>query len=111
MAHKSRNVVLALLESEDSGEFKNWLNDLLHRGPVVVEFTKVDGTTRIMQCTLNESLIASMASTNTKGDTMVKRERVVSPDVRTVWDIQGAGWRSFRWGSLVNVSWDDGEQE
>lgn len=111
MAHRTRNVVLTLLE-HDSDWFKLWLNSLLHTGPVIVEFTKVDGTTRNMRCTLKEDLIEAVAVDQSSGDTLSpKRFRATSPHVRTVWDIEGRGWRSFRWDKIVNVSWDDGEPE
>lgn len=112
MAVQTKNVVLALLESDNSDNFKSWLNGLLHRGPVIVEFTKVDGTTRNMRCTLKEDLIEAVTVDEPSGDTLSpKRFRATSPHVRTVWDIDNRGWRSFRWDKIVTVSWDDGEVE
>ena len=38
-------------------EYKDWLIENLPKGPVVVTFKKVDGTTRIMECTTSPTHI------------------------------------------------------
>lgn len=65
----------------------------LANGPVVVTFTKMDGTERIMPCTINEQIIAVKnpgASTNysQSGDTL------------TVFDLENNQWRSFRMSAV-----------
>ena len=74
------------------------IKDLLHTGPCMVQFTKVDGTTRHMKCTLAEELIP--ASTEEKKTDRVKKE---NPDVLAVWDLEKAGWRSFRLDTLLEI--------
>lgn len=68
------------------------INDLA-RGPVVVTFTKKDGSERIMPCTINEQIIAakspgSSTDYNQYGDTL------------TVFDLEQLEWRSFRFSSV-----------
>lgn len=63
------------------------INDLAN-GPVVVTFTKKDGSERIMPCTINEQIISARnPSTSTTysqyGDTL------------TVFDLEKNEWRSF----------------
>lgn len=64
------------------------MNDLAS-GPVVVTFTKKDGSERIMPCTINEQIISvkkpgATTTYNQYGDTV------------TVFDLEVNEWRSFR---------------
>lgn len=70
----------------------------LKNGPCMVTFTKVDGTKRHMKCTLSEALIP--APTEEKKTDRVKKE---NPEVLAVWDLEKAGWRSFRYDTLLEI--------
>lgn len=73
------------------------IKNILRSSVIDVHFTKTDGTTRIMKCTLNEEFIPARegeASENT---------RKVNPDVCAVWDMEKEAWRSFRWDSLIKI--------
>ena len=74
------------------------IKDLLHAGPCMVQFTKVDGTKRYMKCTLASELIP--APTEEKKTDRVKKE---NPDVLAVWDLEKAGWRSFRFDTILEI--------
>ena len=74
------------------------IKDLLHTGPCMVQFTKVDGTKRSMKCTLAGELIP--APTEEKKTDRVKKE---NPDVLAVWDLEKAGWRSFRFDAILEI--------
>lgn len=74
------------------------VENLLTAGEVVVTFIKVDGSERVMRCTLNETLIPFDAVPS--GDT----PRMKRDEVRPVYDLDAAGWRSFRWDSITEVS-------
>jgi len=63
-----------------------------------VTFTKVDGSERVMKCTLNESIIPQ--STEEKKTDRVKVE---NDNVLAVWDLESEGWRSFKIDSVKNV--------
>ena len=68
------------------------INDLA-KGPVVVTFTKKDGSERIMPCTINEQIIAiknpgGSSDYSHYGDTL------------TVFDLEINQWRSFRISSV-----------
>lgn len=107
MAKQTRDVILGLLESDSSEEFKSWLTNLLRSDEVTIDFKKVDGSIRTMRCTLNEQLIP--AKVPQPGDELVETKvRKSNPDVRTVWDIDNRSWRSFRWNSLNSITWNDG---
>jgi len=66
-----------------------------------IEFTKADGSLRLMKATLHESHLPPLDPAKT---TTVKK---VNEDVKTVYDFEAKGWRSFRWDSLKTV---DGEK-
>tara|TARA_Y100001936_G_scaffold252162_1_gene310778 strand:+ start:3734 stop:3967 length:234 start_codon:yes stop_codon:yes gene_type:complete len=56
-----------------------------------INFTKLNGETRIMNCTLHESVLPESTG---------KSERKENPDVLSVWDIDKNAWRSFRLDSV-----------
>jgi hypothetical protein len=65
----------------------------LRSGICEVEFTKVNGETRVMKCTLDPNIIPAA----TKEDPLSqKKVRAVNEEVLPVWDINKEQWRSFR---------------
>lgn len=77
---------------------KKQVSALARAGHIAVEFTKTDGTTRRMICTLEQEFLPP------KHDS----EIVIPPakghdDLLAVWDLERAGWRSFRISSLTSV--------
>jgi hypothetical protein len=75
---------------------KDWLRTLLHEREVGITFIKKDGSERLMWCTLSESKIPSEFAP--KGS-----EKAKSDEVLPVFDVENAGWRSFRWDSITNI--------
>jgi len=69
----------------------------LREGVCKVAFTKANGETRLMHCTLNEALLPEMSSEEVD-KTATKRKD--NPDTLAVWDVEKDGWRAFRWDSL-----------
>lgn len=79
-------------------EGREWLLKELHRGPVEVNFTKADGTQRVMNCTLQEGVVVPYER-KTEGDsTKVKQE-----DLLPVWDLDKGAWRSFKLSAVTSV--------
>ncbi len=78
---------------------KDNLNELLRNNVATVTFTKVDGSERVMRCTLLKEYIPNAAT---------KDQNVVSEETTnlnmSVWDVEAAGWRSFRINSVKSVS-------
>lgn len=75
---------------------KEALVKTLHETIVKVTFTKVNGDTRVMHCTLNEAELPEVVK-----EIEEKAPREKKPDVLAVWDVEAKGWRSFRWDSLI----------
>ena len=68
------------------------LTELLRSSIVEVTFTKVDGTERVMRCTLQPQYLPES----------IEKEgvKVRNADVQSVWDIDINAWRSFRFDSV-----------
>ena len=65
-----------------------------------VTFTKVNGETRVMRCTLRQDLLPQ--NTDIKHlDEEHKKEQNLA--VIAAWDLQANGWRSFRVDSVQYV--------
>jgi len=67
---------------------KERIHTLLKSNVVEVKFTKVDGTERVMNCTLKPSLIPEEAKPKT--------DKHGAEHVLPVWDVDKEDWRSFR---------------
>ena len=78
---------------------RSGLLDMLHAGYTNVTFTKVDGTVRVMECTLRTDLIppAPEPADPAKPKRAVKK----NDDVVAVYDTENKGWRSFRIDSVT----------
>jgi hypothetical protein len=73
------------------------MTELLKNNVMTVTFTKVDGTERVMRCTLLPEYLP--AETNGR--------QLLNEGVRnniSVWDVDANGWRSFRTDSVKNIS-------
>lgn len=58
-------------------------------------FTKANGETRVMHCTLSEEFLPSQVDLEE-----AIQKKAPNNDVLAVWDVEANGWRSFRWDSL-----------
>ncbi len=76
---------------------KEEIVSVLHKGTATVSFTKVDGSTRIMECTLKADMIPEQPQKKT--------DRVKKPNdaVLSVWDLNANGWRSFRIENVFDI--------
>ena len=66
-----------------------------------VDFVKADGTLRTMKCTLRGDLVPKVSKPLI--DT-TKPERKVNEEVIPVYDLESAGWRSFRIDSIQSIT-------
>lgn len=82
---------------------KNEIAELLRKGVVQIKFEKVDGTIRIMKCTLHPDLLPVRTETT---QTRSENEHVVS-----AWNIDLQEWRSFRVDSVIRLLWFDAGEE
>lgn len=69
----------------------------LQSGVATVTFTKVDGSKRVMQCTLESSFLPE--EYRNRGGVLTE---TVGNNI-SVWDVQANGWRSFRVDSVISI--------
>jgi hypothetical protein len=83
-------------------EFQTWVKGLLHDSAIknlCITFIKADGADRTMRCTLVESSIPSdKVPKGTGRETAATNQRV--------FDLDKQEWRSFKWDSVTQVSFD-----
>lgn len=80
---------------------KNEVIEMMKTQIVEVNFKKLDGSMRKMDCTLSGDIIPPA----TKEDPLSqKKVRAVNEEVCAVWDCEKQDWRAFRWENLVNVN-------
>ena len=80
---------------------KDLLYPLLQHEILDVEFRKVDGTVRKMQCTRNyDDHRVKIAFS----DVDKELQRKKNPDICRVWDVEKQAWRSFRFDSMISVA-------
>jgi phage-related protein len=72
---------------------RNEMVESLRKGVYEVTFTKADGSKRVMKCTLIESMLPSY-------EKKTERTTKIKDDVVAVYDLDNAGWRSFRADSV-----------
>lgn len=71
----------------------------LKQGICRVNFKKVDGTIRDMECTLNNHYLPEQ----TDIEEQIQKASTKSDSVLVVWDTVNNGWRSFRLDSVNYV--------
>lgn len=121
---KSEDMNMKMINTTfDNNETKEWLKGLLREGVVTVNFTKKDGTDRLMNCTLSQKIIPSVDHTDemkdvTSGQDLVeeidlpgKKRKTLAINALAVYDTESNGWRSFRWDSIKSIQFNiDGEE-
>jgi len=76
-------------------------NDMVNRlrnGVITVTFEKVDGTERVMECTLQPQYLPE--EYRDKAPMLTE----TAPQTVSVWDVGVSGWRSFRLDMVKSVS-------
>jgi hypothetical protein len=101
-----------LKNEKEFDEFKSWTYGLLKDNNVTdlcVTFTKKDGTGRDMRCTLVQSRIPADRIPTTTKSLEEETDSQTSGSAVRVFDTEISDWRSFRWDSVVKVSFSLGE--
>jgi hypothetical protein len=77
---------------------RNELVTMLNEGICEVTFTKVNGETRVMPCTLQADLLPVISVEKLKED-----RRPINEDTLSVWCTDKNEWRSFRVANVTSV--------
>lgn len=92
----------ATATEDQRAEFRDWMRAVLRNERVNIRFIKADGTERWLHCTLHPALMPMAEST----DPALRRP---SETAQSVWDIDKQAWRSFRWDSIREFSFNLGD--
>lgn len=88
------------MTQENNIPTKEDLTNLLKQNVMVVDFTKINGDTRVMTCTLREDIRPRAAKEDPLSQEKVRK---ISDEVVSVWDVNANGWRSFRYDRVNTV--------
>ena len=85
------------------------LRTLLLENECIVEFTKVNGETRAMPCTLKAEFIPAPAPhiSNTDNPVDFPKVKKENPNVMNVWCLDKKEWRSFRIANVISAKVKD----
>lgn len=75
------------------------LGRILHATVATVTFTKVNGDTRVMKCTLYPGLLPEGITNNGRG------WHTEVTGTMSVWDVEKKDWRAFRLDSVIEVEY------
>jgi len=81
------------------------LKSFLRANVVDLKFTKVDGTERVMKCTLVPNLLPEIEINENK------KTRKENLDIIKVYDLEKNGWRSFRFENLIDFTFNLAQNE
>jgi len=86
------------------------LTEMLRNNVCEVTFTKVNGETRTMPCTLSEAIIppAPVHATNTDNPVDFPKTKKVNLNTISAWCTDKKEWRSFRVANVTNVEIKNG---
>lgn len=86
-------------------ERRGMIYEMLHDHICEVTFTKVNGESRTMPCTLKEGVVppAPVHVTNTDNPIDFPKVKKQSPETMSVWCTDKQEWRSFRIMNVTNV--------
>lgn len=76
---------------------KHQLMELLKISEVTINFTKKDGTERVLIATLDPSRLPVRESTE-------ETKREISTDAIAVWDTEIDEWRSFNFANVISIN-------
>jgi hypothetical protein len=76
------------------------IKSMLSEGVYCVTFTKVNGETREMPCTLKADMLPPQKVTEDKE----KTERKINTENLSVWCTDKNGWRSFKLANVVEIA-------
>ena len=82
---------LVVIDDRIEPQLYKWLKDILTVTEATVTFTKVDGTERVMKCTLEESKLPPVVI---KEDAKPRKQSDSTKALR-VFDVEKQEWRSF----------------
>lgn len=78
---------------------RDLLLQMLRESVITVNFTKVNGESRTMICTLRDDVLPEQIDLEE-----VVQQKTRSSEAVVVWDTIVGGWRSFRLDSIIDIN-------
>lgn len=85
------------MNAEQLDEKNREIRELLYEGVYEITFTKVNGETRTMPCTLDSKLLPPQPLKE------FHETRVYKPETLSVWCLDKMEWRSFRVANVLKM--------
>jgi hypothetical protein len=85
------------MTEEQLDEKNREIRELLYQGVYEITFTKVNGETRTMPCTLDSTLLPPQPLKE------FHETRVYKPETLSVWCLDKMEWRSFRVANVTKM--------
>lgn len=82
---------------------RDQLTHMLRTGVCEVTFTKVDGSVRVMPCTLDPAIVPPAPAPRVLAEGETARVKKANPDTISVWCTDKQEWRSFRVANVTSV--------
>ena len=79
------------------------LTDMLRTGVCEVTFTKIDGSVRVMPCTLDPAVVPPAPAPKVLAEGEVAKPRKSNPDNISAWCTDKQEWRSFKVANVTSV--------
>jgi hypothetical protein len=93
-------MTIPIPENHNAEERNQWLRKVLSKNIYEVTFTKIDGETRVMPCTLDEQHLQRQPESQLRE---VRAQRELNPATLSVYCTDKTAWRSFRVMNLISI--------
>lgn len=93
-------MTIPIPENHNAEERNQWLRKVLSKNIYEVTFTKIDGETRVMPCTLDEQHLQRQPESQLRE---VRARRELNPATLSVYCTDKTAWRSFRVMNLISI--------
>lgn len=93
-------------DQENIDQRREQMLEMLSQGIYNVTFTKVNGETRCMPCTLSKDIVPLTTAHETNTDNPIdfpKAKKKVNPETMSVWCTDKNEWRSFKLANVQEV--------
>jgi len=93
-------MTIPIPENHNAEERNQWLRKVLSKNIYEVTFTKINGETRVMPCTLDEQHLQRQPESQLRE---VRAQRESNPATLSVYCTDKIAWRSFRVMNLISI--------
>jgi len=93
-------MTIPIPENHNVEERNQWLRKVLSKNIYEITFTKIDGETRVMPCTLDEQHLQRQPDTQLRE---IRAQRESNPATLSVYCTDKTAWRSFRVMNLISI--------